>query len=52
MFTETEGGVTNYYLYSEKLGEGIALGGYVVNLHIAVRGERTAVGTPMIFGGF
>ena len=52
LFTETEGGVTNYYLYSGKLGGGIALGGYLVNLHIAVRGERTAVGTPIIFGGF
>ena len=52
LFTETEGGVTNYYLYSKKLGGGIALGGYLVNLHIAVRENRTAVGTPIIFGGF
>ena len=52
LFTETEGGVTNYYLYSSRLGGGIALGGYLVNLHIAVRENRTAVGTPIIFGGF
>ena len=52
LFTETEGSVTNYYLYSPKLGGGIALGGYLVNLHVAVRENRTAVGTPVIFGGF
>lgn len=52
LFTETEGNVTNYYLYSPKLGGGIALGGYLVNLHIAVRENRTAAGTPIIFGGF
>ena len=52
LFTETECGVTNYYLYSQKLGGGVALGGYLVNLHVAVRENRTAVGTPVIFGGF
>ena len=52
LFTETEGGVTNYYLYSPKLSGGIALNGYLVNLHVAVRENRTAVGTPIIFGGF
>ena len=52
LFTETEGNVTNYSLFSKKLGGGIALGGYQVNLHIAVRENRTAVGTPIIFGGF
>ena len=52
LVTETEGGVTNYYLYSPKLSGGIALNGYLVNLHVAVRENRTAVGTPIIFGGF
>ena len=52
LFTEEACGVTNYYLYSRDLGEGCAVGGYLVNLHIAVSEEETAVGTPLIFGGF
>ena len=52
LFTEEACGVTNYYLYSPVLGGGVALGGYTVNLHIAVSAEQTAAGTPLIFGGF
>lgn len=52
LFTEEAAGVTNYYLYSPLLGHGTVLCGEVVNLHIAVCGERTAAGTPLIFGGF
>ena len=51
-FTEEADGVVNYYLYSQMLGEPVLLNGYAVNLHVAVRSERTAVGTPLIFGGF
>lgn len=52
LFTEEACGVINYYLYSPALGGGVALGGYTVNLHIAVSAEQTAAGTPLIFGGF
>lgn len=52
LFTENVCGVTNYYLSSPLLGEGVELKGEFVNLHIAVREGRTAVGTPLIFGGF
>lgn len=52
LFTEEACGVKNYYLYSPFLGEGILLNGRLVNLHIAVNGEQTAAGTPLIFGGF
>lgn len=52
LFTERAAGVTNYYLTSPLLGEGIALEGGVVNLHIAVSGDTTVAGTPLIFGGF
>ncbi len=52
LFTETVGGVTSYYLHSPFLGAGIKLGGKTVNLQIAVSAEQTAVGTPLIFGGF
>ena len=52
VFTEEACGVTNYYLYSPRLGDGIALGGKLVNLHIAVGRGQTAAGTPVIFGGF
>lgn len=52
LFTESVCGVTNYYLYSPLLGETVTINGYAVNLHLAVSGERTAAGTPLIFGGF
>lgn len=52
VFCEKVGQTVNYYLYSPKLGEGIALPEGAVNLHIAVRGNVTAAGTPLIFGGF
>ena len=51
LFTEEVCGVVNYYLYSPRLGEGVVLNGFLVNLHIAVGEEQTAVGTPLIFGG-
>ena len=50
-FYEQACGVSHYYLYTPRLGEGVFLNGYAVNLHIAVRGERTVAGTPLIFGG-
>lgn len=52
LFSEEAGGVRNYYLYSPFLGEPLFLNGYGVNLHIAVRGGKTAAGTPVIFGGY
>ncbi len=42
----------NYYCYSPALGEGVTLNGYEINLHIAQKKSQTAVGTPLIFGGF
>lgn len=51
-FTEEACGIVNYYLYSPLLGDGVRLNGSSVNLHIAVSAERTAVGTPLIFGGY
>lgn len=51
LFCEEAGGTVNYYLYSPVLGEGVMLQGRRVNLHIAVREDTTAVGTPLIFGG-
>ncbi|MDE7158718.1 MAG: hypothetical protein K2N74_04000 [Clostridiales bacterium] len=52
LFTETVCGITNYYMYSPMLGETVNVGGYAVNLHVAVSEEQTAAGTPLIFGGF
>lgn len=52
LFSEKADGVENYYLYSPVLGECVEIGGKKVNLHIAVRKESTAVGTPIIFGGY
>lgn len=52
VFCERAAGVTNYYLYSPLLGEPVDLGGRLVNLHVAVSDTQTAVGTPLIFGGY
>ena len=52
LFTEEACGVVSYYASAKKLGKGIDLYGYAVNLHIAIEGTRCAVGTPIIFGGF
>lgn len=52
LFTEEAAGVVNYYLYAEKLGQGVLINGKEVNLHIAVARGQTAAGTPLIFGGF
>lgn len=52
VFEEEAAGVHNYYLFSPKLGAPVDLGGKLINLHIAVSGEQTAVGTPLIFGGY
>ncbi len=52
LFCEEACGVKNYYLYSSRLGEGVVVNGQKINLHIAVKAEKTAVGTPLIFGGY
>ena len=52
LFEEETDGTVNKYLYSPDLGGGVMLEGYLVNLHIALRAEETAVGTPLIFGGY
>ena len=52
LFIEEAAGVTNYYCYSPALDDAVLLNGRRVNLHIAVNGEKTAAGTPIIFGGF
>ncbi len=52
LFIEEIGGAVSYYAYIPKWGQGIALYGKQVNLHIAVSEENCKVGTPIIFGGF
>lgn len=52
LFSEEACGKTSYYLYSPALGEGVALGGRTVNLQIVCGGGQTAVGVPLIFGGW
>ena len=52
LFIQEAAGVTNYYCYSPVLMRSVQLNGEKVNLHIAVRGSKTAAGTPIIFGGF
>ncbi len=42
----------SYYCYSPKLKGGLVIDGRMVNLQVAVKGERTVLGTPIIFGGY
>ena len=51
-FAERAADVENYYYYSPRLPGGEEIGGQRVNLHVAVRGGRAAVGSPLIFGGY
>lgn len=52
LFTEEACGVRSYYCYSPRLGKTTLLKGCAVNLHIACKGSRVKVGTPVIFGGY
>lgn len=52
LFTEEIDGTVSYYAYIPAWGQGIALYGKQVNLHIAVSADTCKVGTPIIFGGF
>lgn len=51
-FSEEVAGVVSYYCHSPKCGGGVLLSGHAVNLQIARSKTQTAVGTPLIFGGF
>lgn len=51
-FAEEIGGTLSFYCYSPRLKGGVILDGRKINLHIAVRAESVAVGTPIIFGGY
>ena len=51
-FVEEVTGTVSYYCYSPMLKGGVELRGKKINLHIAVRTESVALGTPIIFGGY
>lgn len=52
LFTEKVGETVSYYAYTTRWQDGLYLYGRKVNLHVAIEGERLAVGTPIIFDGF
>lgn len=52
LFTESAGGVTSYYCYTDDWENGLELNGVTVNLHVAVSKTECVVGTPIIFDGF
>ena len=52
LFTEEACDTRSYYCYTDEWNNAIAVGGYAVNLHIALSNERCTVGTPIIFDGF
>lgn len=49
---EEVGNVINYYYYSKKIAKKEVVGGRMVNIHIAVRGEQSLVGIPFIYSGY
>lgn len=51
-FVEDVGGTVSFYCYSGELKGGVLINGRLINLHIAVRADSVAVGTPIIFGGY
>ena len=51
-FVEEAAGTLCYYCHSPRLKNGVMLEGQKINLHIAVRAESIALGTPIIFGGY
>ena len=52
VFIEQTGGITSYYAYSPKVKYLENIGGKVVNLQVAVRGEQITLGAPIIYGSF
>lgn len=52
LFTEEACDTCSYYCYTSEWNNAIGVGGYAVNLHIALSKERCTVGTPIIFDGF
>lgn len=52
LWQEQAGGTHSFYCFTPKWETGAVVCGRAVNLHVAVRGNRCVVGTPMIFGGF
>ena len=52
LWTEEVDGVFSYYASSKKMGRQVFVDGQIVNLHIAVQGDRVVVGVPIIFGGY
>ena len=51
VFYEQVGRVTSYYCRA-KLPYSVKIGDEKINLQISVCGDRVAVGTPIIFGGY
>ena len=52
LIEESASGVTNYYGYSPRLAGGVTLYGERINVHVAVSERGSAIGTPLIFGGY
>lgn len=50
--TEKAGNVVSYYYYSSKIDFYQLIGGVKVNLHVAKDGEKTYLGSPLIYSGF
>ena len=52
LFVEEACGVSSIYGHTFAWRESVYISGAMVNLHIAIEGNRLIVGRPIIFGGF
>ena len=52
LIKEEVDGIISYYAYTPRWQDGLYINGKKINLHIAIREENLAVGTPIIFDGF
>ena len=52
LLKESASDVISYYAYAPSIKDYIRVGGYAVNLHVAVGNGRVVIGTPIIFGGY
>ncbi|MBR2320538.1 MAG: YwmB family TATA-box binding protein [Clostridia bacterium] len=52
LIKEEVDGIISYYAYTPRWQDGLYISGKKINLHIAIREENLAVGTPIIFDGF
>ena len=52
VYTEEISGITNYYLYTDKLPKKQVVKGKKVNIHLAIKEDSVTLGYPFIYGSY